>query len=371
MDTVSSIAMTPAPARTKTRVGLDYRPALLGSAGIARSVRELARELAVSEDIEPRLFGHSLARCRRMDPPVGGLRRLPIPGRALPWLSRLGLGADRLLGGVDVFHWTDYIYPPVSSARTVVSIHDMSFADDPSFHGGGSRVLFDRARRAIEGADHVICPTEATRRAVHAHVDASADSVSVIPFGADHVTRTTVGPPPLDGQPYLLSIGTIEPRKNHARLLAAWRALPAPRPTLVVLGAPGWESAAVQHDLERAARDSNLVWLRDADDTTALTYLAHASLLVYPSLYEGFGFPPLEAIALGTPAVVGDTPAVREVCADAVTYCDPLEVESIEAAILDALAGRPDRDAMARRAARFTWSECAAQHAAVYAKVAS
>ncbi len=373
--TVSAIMSSSHAVRTAVRVGLDYRPALLSRAGIARSVRELAVGLERIDEVDCRLFGHSLARCRVEPAHARGLQRLPIPGRTLPALSRLGLGADRLCGGTDVFHWTDYVYPPVSRARVVVTVHDVSFAEDPEFHGATqSDVLLARCRAAADRVDRVLTPTQATADAAERHLGIAREKLTVVPFGSDHVLRESPPPHPRGGRPFLLALGTIEPRKNHLRLLEAWRALPTPRPELVVIGRPGWECERTVAALNRARADGGVTWLDDADDATMLAHLAHATALAYPSLLEGFGFPPLEALALGTPVVAGDTPALREVCDDAAAYCDPRDVESIRDALRDVVDGKDvaDRVALGRERARsFRWSECAATHARVYAEVAS
>ena len=113
------------------RVALDYRPALLGRSGIPRAVRELAAALGASardgEAVDVRLFGHSWARAHdRPAPPGTRLFRTRLPGRALPFLARLGLGAERLCAGADVFHWTDYVHPPIGRrVPAVLTLHDM------------------------------------------------------------------------------------------------------------------------------------------------------------------------------------------------------------------------------------------------------
>ena len=145
-------------------IALDYRPALLSAAGIGRATRELARALAAHEDVELHLFAHSLARarCREQPPAAAHLHRLPIPGRSLPWLSRLGLGCDRLAGSVPVFHWTDYVQPPVSRAAAVLTVHDLAFVRDPSWHGTSAYTLRERTQTAINRARAVIVPSQAT-----------------------------------------------------------------------------------------------------------------------------------------------------------------------------------------------------------------
>lgn len=367
---------TEAAPRTRLRVALDYRPALLGRSGIPRAVRELARSLAERDDLDVRLFGHSLARARVAPPPAARphLHRLPVPGRSLGFLARLGLGAEGLAGGASVFHWTDYVYPPVRRAQTVVSIYDVSFAEHRAFHGPHSGVLLARCRRAAAAARAVLVPTEATARSVRKHLEVSENAVHVIPLGVDHVPADP-GPDPFPDRPFVLALGTVEPRKNHARLLAAWRRLPAPRPLLVVAGRRGWECDEVAARLVAGQRAGELVWLRAAEDELVFRLLRHARLLVYPSLLEGFGFPPLEALAYGTPVVAGDTPALREVLGDAAVFCDPREPESIARALHDVATDAHARAELAARgrarAARYRWADCAAACARIYFDAAS
>ncbi|MBK8101639.1 MAG: glycosyltransferase family 4 protein [Planctomycetes bacterium] len=348
-------------------VAIDYRPAVLTRAGIGRAVRHLAAALAARDDVELHLFAHSLARAvvPLSPPPRAHLHRLPIAGRALPSLAALGLGAERLAGRATVFHWTDYIHPPVGRARAVLTVHDLAFVRDPTWHGADAPVLRQRTATAIAAARRVIAPSQATAADLRAF--APGAEISVIPFGADHVPAA---PPAPALPPFALALGTIEPRKNHRALLAAWRLLPAPRPLLLVVGRPGWEHDGIAAELLAAEREGWLRWLRTADDATVFALLAHAQMLVYPSLWEGFGFPPLEAMALHTPVLLHDCAPLRELADDAASFCDATEPAALADAISRLLADEALRTRLrergARRAAGFSWAACAAAHARVY-----
>jgi glycosyltransferase involved in cell wall biosynthesis len=352
-------------------IALDYRPAVLSRSGIGRAVRELARALARRDDVGVRLFAHSLAPARTptIAPPGARLCRLPIPGRALPALARLGLGADRLVGGARVFHWTDYVHPPVSTARLVLTVHDLAFVREPAWHGPDAAPLRARTAAAIAAAAAVVAPSQATADDVRAFAP-GVRKLAVIPFGADHAPTS-----PLPTEDFVLCLGTIEPRKNHRALLRAWPLLPAPRPRLVVVGRQGWESADVAAELRAAETAGWLAWRRDADDATTWDLLRRARALAYPSLWEGFGFPPLEAMAAGVPVVAHDCAPLRELGGDAFAFADARDPQQLAAALQRALHDAAFRAHAAaagpQRALRFRWDQCAAAHAALYREVAA
>ncbi|HEX5051103.1 MAG TPA: glycosyltransferase family 1 protein [Planctomycetota bacterium] len=352
-------------------IALDYRPALLSRSGIARATRELATALA-HEDLDVHLFGHSFARarCATEVPERARLHRLPIPGRCLPALGRLGLGADRLAGGVRVFHWTDYVQPPVVRARAVLTVHDLAFVRNSAWHGDNAETLRQRTLTAIAGAAAVITPSRTTAADLRAFAP-EVRSVHVVPFGADHVPVPTAAHP-LRGRPYALCLGTIEPRKNHRTLLAAWHLLREPRPLLVVVGTRGWQCDDIVRELSADAE--HVQWRADASDAAVWPLLQHARLLVYPSLWEGFGFPPLEAMQLGVPVVAHDVAPLRELGDGALELTDATDAAALAATIDRVLHDETLRARLGAagraRAATFRWRTCAAAHAAIYREVA-
>lgn len=343
---------------------------MLSGSGIGRAVRELARALAARDDVDLRLFAHSLAPARVAIPQPARARlcRLPLPGRCLPALAAVGLGADRLVGGARVFHWTDYVHPPVSSARVVLTVHDLAFVREPAWHGAAAAGLRARTAAAIAAAAVVVAPSQATAADVRAF--APRADVRVIPFGADHAPTTT-----LPTGDHVLCLGTIEPRKNHRALLRAFELLPAPRPRLVVVGRDGWECAETVRALRAAAAAGWLTWLPDAGDDELWTLLRSARALAFPSLWEGFGFPPLEAMAAGVPVVAHDCAPMRELGDGVFAFADARDPAQLAAALQRALADAGFRAHAATagpaRAAQFRWAACAEAHAALYREVAA
>ncbi len=351
-------------------VGIDYRPALLGRSGIARAVRELANALARRDDVDLRLFGHSLAPARvRSEAPRGArLHRLPIPGRSLPLLGTLGFSADRLCGSPAVFHETDYVALPIANAARVRTIHDLAFFRDASWHGADALALRERTLAFANEADVIVTPSRATADDVRRVLPAAPEPI-VIPFGADHVK------PGADArrEDLVLCLGTIEPRKNHRALLAAIRSM-RKRPKLVVIGRRGWECDAIVADLRAACAEGIAEWIEHADDDAVFAHMRQASVLAFPSLWEGFGFPPLEAMATGLPVVAHDCEPMRELTDGAAALCDATDATALANAIERALHDRDLRATLQRdgmlRAAKFRWDDCAAAHAKTYREAA-
>ncbi len=342
----------PVPSK-QAKLALDYRPALFSRSGIARVTRELARALApllATQNRPLQLYGHGL---RSPLPTQGGhpssarLHRSRLPGRLLQALGPIGLDAWRLSGKPGVFLWTDYVYPPILKERPCqrwMLVHDLAFVEDPRFHGPKpSEVLRRRFEKALSQSDLILYPTQATRASLLRHYPgAMGDTPSLLlPFGLDHVPRlkakevqaAQAQAARLLGtqDPYLVILGTLEPRKNHGSLLQALDLLASKGTAipLLVIGAQGWLSEELQAKLEsqtpakRASKSPQqtgttpfpLAWTGPLPDAEVFPLLAGAAGLVYPSSLEGFGFPPLEALLLGTAVLAGDCPALRETLA--------------------------------------------------------
>ncbi|MBM3975320.1 MAG: glycosyltransferase family 4 protein [Planctomycetes bacterium] len=215
----------------------------------------------------------------------------------------------------------------------------------------------------------VVVPSQATADDVRAFAP-DVRRLAVIPFGSDHAPTT-----PLPTGDHVLCLGTIEPRKNHLALLRAWELLPTPRPRLVVVGRAGWECAETVRALRAAAAAGWLTWRPDVSDDELWALLRSARALAFPSLWEGFGFPPLEAMACGVPVVAHDCAPMRELGDGVFAFADAREPAALAAALQRALADAAFRaqatTAGPARAARYRWDACAKAHAALYREVAT
>jgi alpha-1,3-rhamnosyl/mannosyltransferase len=292
-------------------------------------------------------------------------------------------GAHRVHMPADLFHATDYRVVRMD-CPVVATLHDALPIKYPEWCSPRLRTLKNwLQRKAVQKADHVIAVSHFAIAELVQYFGVDERRISVVPNGVDEewlqppdpaaVAATLAGHQLRAG--YFLFVGTLQPRKNIDRALQAWRGLPAAvrkERAFVVVGAPGWRCEALVAQIRAAQADGeNVVWLDRLTDSHALRHLyAGAGVFVFPSLYEGFGIPVLEAFASGVPVVASNASSLPEVTQGAALEVDPLDVGAIGEAMLalvrdDALRERCIAAGRAR-AARLTWRETARQTAAVY-----
>ena len=349
------------------RVGMDFRPAMAPMTGIGRYVRGLAGALA-RDGADVRLYAVYLRGNRkekRRPPPGTKLVAWRFPARVMNALGRCGiLPADRALGGCDVFHHTDYVLTEVArKTPQVMTVHDLAFLRDPGFHlPRAASTLEGIVRRAAARCEALLVPSEATARDCRELL--RADRVFVTPLGVDEeffaLAPETHRPCALDGpkaspsRPYLLAVGTLEPRKNFARLIRA-HARSGIDMDLRIAGGPGWLFGDV---LEAASAAPRTRLLGHVPDPELKRLLAGATAFLYPSLLEGFGLPVLEAMAAGKPVLTSDREPLRSLAGDAAILVDPSDEEAIAQGIRRVVEAPPRGGP--ERARGYTWARCAA-----------
>jgi glycosyltransferase involved in cell wall biosynthesis len=310
------------------RVGIDTSPLLQTRAGTARHVVGLIGALRGRRGLE--LVGLS----------SGGLGRLATVRRDALWYPfRLGRTSRR----VDVLHCTTFRAPLRPRAPLVVTVHDLALLRHPDAFPRWHRTSGMRALRAgVRAADAVVCVSAFTRDELVELLDVPAERTRIVPNGVDPVFTSDTASPVRD---YVLAVGTLEPRKNLAAAVEAARLAGV---ELRVAGAAGWGGIAVDG------------WVGEPSDEELAALMRGARCLVYPSLYEGFGLPVLEAMACGTPVVTSRGGATEEVAGAAAVLVDPRDPAAIAAGIEEASGRRDELVAAGRaRAAGFTWDRAA------------
>ncbi|CAO5148007.1 Glycosyltransferase [Frankia sp. AiPs1] len=317
-------------------------------------------------------------------------RRAPARLLHESWIRGEHPAVEWLTGPADVVHGTNFVLPPLRAARGVLTVHDLSYLRTPDTVTAASARYTELVPRGLRRAAAVLTPSQAVADEVIAAYRLDPALVTPTPLGVDEAWFATSAPDPAwrreHGLPerYLLFVGSVEPRKNLPVLLEAVRRLHAAdrdAPPLVLVGPPGWGPV-----LDLAGMPSGSVVTAgylDADRLRAT--VAGASVLCFPSRYEGFGLPPLEALAAGVPVAAADIPTVREVIggllgASEPTLGSPVRLvrqadrdsfaDDLATAILDLLASPGDAEAGRRHARDFTWRRTAERTAEVYRRVA-
>ncbi len=333
------------------RIGVDARPLTGARAGIGNYLHSLLRALAPLSGHEFVLYAH-----RPIDFPAPGprWRTRVYPSLRVPGTLWLQLYAPRLLkqDGLDVF-WGAHFLLPLRLARELpatVTVYDLVpvlFPRTMAWTNYAVMRLF--LRPSLRRAEHVMTISQSVADDLERVMGIPAARVTVVPPGL----RNEFGPRDREearartrdrwelSRPYLLTVGTVEPRKNLTTLLRALGRLPRrfrDRYHLLVAGAPGWRTSALGALAAPLVQDGTLRFLGYVPDAVMPDLYAGAELFVYPSLYEGFGIPVAEAMACGVPVVASDIPALHEVAGKAAEYVAPTD-ESAWAGALERILG--------------------------------
>ena len=341
--------------------------------GTATAAIEVARVLpSLRRDIELVGFAgrHNAAPQDAYQPPIT-VQQLCLSGPLL-YETSMRFGQPKVesaTGKVDLLHCTSII-PFATNAKIVATIHDLAFLKYPQFFSRRGNSVFRRSLKILlKRADVLLCSSQSTLEDC-SEFGFSRDRLRHVPLGVNApmvmTTRDQIKTRYQLPERYLLFVGTLEPRKNLSRLIAALKTLGDSVPDLVVVGATGWgENAQTSEISSRDKTRVHFVGFVQPGDLGAI--YASAEALCYPSLMEGFGLPILEAMSYGTPVVTSKGSSTQEVAGNAAVIVDPLDIASIASGVQQALNQKSELSHLGlKRASEMTWQATAVKTAEVY-----
>jgi glycosyltransferase involved in cell wall biosynthesis len=350
------------------RIVFDVSHIQKGRAGIGRYTTEILKALlAVDSHNEYLLHGWSYSldqdfiNTLRRDNVTLSTARIPGPIRRFYWNGLKTPALTRLLGPFDLFHSSEHFLPPLETERAVVTVYDLASQKYPDLFE--SRVIRwnRRLRGCIARADAVIVPSVNTKSDLMEILSVPEENIHVVcpPVSAMFVPEGRGGedqwPKMIYGleRPFVLFVGTLEPRKNIAALIRAFESLCQQLPDeqeldLVLAGKKGWLFEDILKTIGRSPQRERIVYLDYVPDAELPALYRQSEFMVYPSLYEGYGFPVVEAMACGTPVITSNTSPMQEVAGGAAILVDPADTEGLAGAMLELVVQPSERDGLTR-----------------------
>ncbi len=372
-----------------SRIAIDYTAAYEQGGGIGRYVRELTAALAVEDAVtDYRLFVAGAKRAQLPRPP--GVNFNWRPTILTPrWLARiwqraqLPLPVETFTGAVDLFHATDFVLPPtLPRTRSLLTVHDLSFLRVPDAASASLRRYLEAVvPRSVARADQVLADSQATKDDLIEIYRTPADKISVLYSAVDgrfgRVTdeialRAVLDRHGLNDKTFVLSVGTVQPRKNYSRAIRALSKIRDQGIDLhyAIAGGSGWLEDEMYRSIRESALEDRVHILGFVPDEDLPALYSGARALLAVSLYEGFGLPVLEAMACGTAVITSDLSSLPEVAGDAGILVNPLDTDAISAAMMRLLTDSTLRQRLAaagiEHVKRFSWAKSARQLKSIY-----
>jgi len=306
-------------------------------------------------------------------------RKCFLPGRAVSilWKKFAWPSYNFFFGESDIFHFPNFIIRPVKRAKKIVTIHDVSFLRFPEYaEPKNLKFLKNEIRKTVEEANHILTDSRFTEEELIYFFPSAKQKVSTVHLGVDARFK----PSRVTREKSILFVGNIEPRKNLPNLFKAFeimkdrhRELSAYK--ITIAGMKGWLYEGIFKALENNKYKTDIHFLDYVPDEKLPELYAKASVFVYPSFYEGFGLPPLEAMACGTPVISARKASLPEILGDAVVWIDPNEPESISDALKRVLLDGALREELIKKGAeqssKFQWRKTAAETLEIYKRCLS
>ncbi|HEX6383539.1 MAG TPA: glycosyltransferase family 1 protein [Anaerolineae bacterium] len=384
------------------RIGIDVTAAVTQGGGIGRYTRELVHALvSIDEENVYRFFSARQPSVLPVPNPIPSapntqFRRAPFNERWLYRLwyrLRLPLPVQWLTGRLDLFHSPDFVLPPVSGRiPTLLTVHDLSFIHYPAtFPQELVTYLNEVVPRSIKRAAHVLADSQATKDDLLGIWQVAPEKITVLYSGVSSTFQPVTDASKLTAvrekynlgkAPYTLSVGTIQPRKNYQMLIRAFAPVAANWPhNLVIAGGKGWLYQDMMAEAARQRLENRVRFLGFVDDADLPALYSAATLFVFPSLYEGFGLPLLEAMACGVPVITSNTSSLPEVAGKLAGGQEPAVLlspheqaawtETIDQLLAD--SGRRAQLVAAgfQQVRRFTWTKAARRLLEIYRSLGS
>lgn len=388
-----SVSMSPSPeghqapslaAAARLRVALDSTPLLGHRTGVGIFTWSVMCALAARSDVA--LAGYALSwrayRSLATALPHGvrhvGRSMPPQPLRQL-WIRWDGPPAEWWTGPVDVVHGTNFVVPPTRRAAAISTVHDLTAVRFPELCAGDPLFYPRLLRRALAAGAWVHTPSAFVASEVVAELGAEPERVVAVPEAVPPVADADPGEGRrlAGAERYVLSLSTVEPRKDHAALVRAFDAVASDHPdvTLVIAGMDGWGAHLLDDAMATSHHGSRIRRLGYVSEAHRAALLRGAALLAFPSRYEGFGLPPLEAMSVGVPVVATTAGSLPEVLGDAALLVDVGDEDALAGALAATLSDDALRtrlvEAGRRRAAGFSWDRCAEGLVQIYRRAAA
>ncbi len=368
-------------------IAIDYTAALAQGGGIGRYTRELIAALAAEDSQTPYLLFVAGQKVDRLPTSPGPNFNWKPARLSTEWFARLWhrvrvpIPIEWWTGPIALLHAPDFTLPPVRrDTRTVLTVHDLSFIRSPETATPGLRAYLDAVvPRSVARADLVLADSAATGQDLIELYRTPAGKIRVLYSGVEsrfarvedqailHAVRERYK---LGDGPYILSVGTVQPRKNYERLVEAFSRLKYADIKLVIAGGKGWLDDPLYRCIDALKLRDQVVITGFVDDADLPALYSGARAFAFPSLYEGFGLPPLEAMACGVPVVSSNTSSLPEVVGDAALCVNPRSVDELEEALRLAIEDEPVRNTLIEkgygRARQFTWVAAAHQLRKLY-----
>jgi len=371
------------------RIAIDYTAAIRQGAGIGVYVRNLVDALLAQDASNQYTLltsgkaspEHSFPHARN----VQG-RNIFIPDRYLNILwyrLHAPIPATLFTGTIDIYHGPDFVLPPLGRrVRKVVTIHDLAFLEHPEYAVPSLAAYLRKVvPEAIAAADIVTTVSSEVSRTLIKHFQTPPEKLIVVPLGVSHYFRRVTDPLLLDAtrykfglkHPLILAVGTQEPRKNHSGLIKAFHKAQKEKngpAMLAIAGGTGWLYEETQQLVKELNLENKVRFLGRVTDHELVTLYSSAEIFAFPSFFEGFGIPPIEAMACGAPVITSNTSSLPEVAGDAALLIDPYSVDELADAIIRLTKDEGLREELRQkgyqRVKQFSWEVSARKMLTLY-----